>query len=290
MTRQWIAPLVLVTALTVLQGCRLQVMVPDGGEVQSVSSGICLSQTTCVHEIEDATFNDTFTAVPDIGWVFLRWSNGDDFLCPGDTNPVCVVTNVPLAGNPGAEAIIDSTKSYYLTPIFEELERPITDTVQIAGIAEFAQPDLFIELSWNEIRAVCPPWNNYECDGILNGWDMTGWTWADVVIISDVFNTYGVTPPLNPFPDGRAQNGSTWAPAFFSDSWREIVNVGGANPYREIQGWIRDEGVLFGHGLIGWMRDGDTPLFIDLASTNQSYTKTTATTFLGAWFHRPLPP
>lgn len=273
-----------------LPGCRLQVVVPQGGMVESTLPPNCFEQTTCVFEIEDATFTSTFTAVPDNGWVFLRWSSGDDFLCADSTDPVCGLSNVLLAGNAFAESIIASTKSYYLVPIFEQLQRDITDTIVVPGVAEFAQPDLFKELTWNEIRTLCPSFRSFQCEGVLNGWDMTGWTWSDAVLVNTLFNTYGVNPPLNNFPDGRAQNDSVWAPAFFNAGWRPVTTLGGADPYRDVQGWIRDEGGLFGNGAVGQMRDGETAFYIDIARTNNEYSKTFQSTILGAWFHRPLPP
>lgn len=50
---------------------------------------------------------------------------------------------------------------------------PITDTVTVDG-NEWAQADLFVGLSWNEMNAVCPAGNCMN-GGMLGGNDMTGW-------------------------------------------------------------------------------------------------------------------
>lgn len=75
----------------------------------------------------------------------------------------------------------------------------ITDTVTV-GDKEWAQVDLFYGLSWFEINGVCPAGN---CDSrILNGYDMTGWTWATASQVGDfLFEPYGV-PPGSPSYDG----------------------------------------------------------------------------------------
>ena len=58
-----------------------------------------------------------------------------------------------------------------------------SDTV-IVGDKEWAQVDLFYGLSWLEINDVCPFGN---CgSGILNGYDMNGWTWATASQVGDL--------------------------------------------------------------------------------------------------------
>ena len=87
---------------------------------------------------------------------------------------VCVLTLTFVATPTSATLITDS------------------DTV-IVGDKEWAQVDLFYGLSWLEINGVCPSGN---CgSGILNGYDMTGWTWATASQVGDfLFEPYGVPP------------------------------------------------------------------------------------------------
>ena len=110
----------LCVAVVLLSGCKLALMIVEGGNVTS-STGAhnCTAGSYCVFEINDTDFNVTFTAEPEPGYAFVRWSNGDDFQCPGSTNPVCVLNNTLLAGNAFADAIIASKKIYYLHPVFE---------------------------------------------------------------------------------------------------------------------------------------------------------------------------
>jgi len=102
---------------------------------------------------------------------------------------------------------------------------PITgaDVVTVNGTG-WAQVDLFTNLSWNDINAVCP---NGVCGaGTLNSHDMEGWLWASVDGVNALFNTYlsagGVSGSqlLGPGADFYLMTDSTWAPAFFADGWR----------------------------------------------------------------------
>ena len=116
----------LFTLLVGLQGCKVAVIVVEGGEVQSTMSGTCIPAnpgvfgSVCIHEVSDTNFSETFTAVPDSGMTFVKWNSGDGFLCADSTNPACEVSNTVFAGNPFAEAIVSSNAVFYLMPIFSE--------------------------------------------------------------------------------------------------------------------------------------------------------------------------
>ena len=111
-----IAILFLLSAL--LSGCKLVVVMVQGGEVQSIGSGTCLEGTVCTHNIINTSYAETYTAVPNNGWHFVKWNTGDEFLCADSTNPVCVINNTSLAGNPGAEAVVATNKPFYIMPVF----------------------------------------------------------------------------------------------------------------------------------------------------------------------------
>lgn len=96
----------------------------------------------------------------------------------------------------------------------------ITDTVTANG-REWAQVDLFTNLSWNEINAVCPAG---VCAGMLKGYDMTGWTWASLGDVVALFNSYGISPPLLELGASSAID-SPWALAFFGDGWRRTFTI-----------------------------------------------------------------
>jgi len=65
---------------------------------------------------------------------------------------------------------------------------PITETVLVAG-REWAQVDLFTGLSWIEVNTACP---DGAClpGAVLNGKDMTGWTWASASNFNRLVNHY----------------------------------------------------------------------------------------------------
>lgn len=111
---------VLVTIFSLVTGCKVAVMVSSGGDVISQSGARdCLGPKTCEFEAVDATFDETFTAVANEGYVFSRWEKGKQdsrFLCKGSANPVCRVSNKLLTGIEIPIAAYGG--HYYLFPIF----------------------------------------------------------------------------------------------------------------------------------------------------------------------------
>jgi len=132
---------ILAVALILVSGCKLAVIVVDGGEVQSTFSGTCLAGTVCMHELVDTSYAESFTAVPDPGWAFVKWNAGGDFFCKDSTNATCVVSNVGTGSIAVVAETVASNKTFYIMPIFEQLSvAPITDTVMVNSV-EWAQPD-----------------------------------------------------------------------------------------------------------------------------------------------------
>lgn len=104
-----------------------------------------------------------------------------------------------------------------------------TDIVTVDG-TDWAQTDLFTNLSWNDINAVCP--SGVCIDGAeLNGQTMTGWMWATGEEVAALINSYLSTA-------GKTENdllvvgvpfdeeSSSWAPSFFS-AFRATYSVAG---------------------------------------------------------------
>ncbi len=175
--------LVILFVTAVVAGCKIAVIVVEGGEVRSIRSGPCLEGTICIVEVNDTNFSESFTAVPKPGWHFVKWNAGEDFFCGDSTISTCRISAGGFDGNEAIEAIIASDQTFYLMPIFE----PGLATVTVDG-REWAQVDQFTSsLSWNDINAVCP---EGACSGILNGFDMTGWKWASVDDVIALFNHY----------------------------------------------------------------------------------------------------
>lgn len=260
-----------VLAITgMVTGCKLAVIVPSGGDVTSASgTKNCTGGSLCEHNITAANFNETFTAVARPGYVFTKWSAGPGFRCPNSTNPTCVISNVGAAGNPAVEAVIATGQHFYAMPLFDFVgidtdadgikDHVDTDddndgildsdddcplfavapcaqiplTVVMNGMW-WAQVDLFTNLTWNQINAVCP-YGYGRCQGVLNGYDMTGWVWADSNAVTALFNSLGVSPPLNPvdiYVDGYASSYPTRGDAIFSHGMRPMTDY----PNRSVTG------------------------------------------------------
>jgi len=60
-----------------------------------------------------------------------------------------------------------------------------SDIITIDG-KDWAQPVLFSNLSWNDVNAVCL--GGICGPTLLNGYDVSGWTWATVTDIDVLFN------------------------------------------------------------------------------------------------------
>ncbi|MEZ5503874.1 MAG: hypothetical protein R3E50_14880, partial [Halioglobus sp.] len=155
---------------------------------------------------------------------------------------------------------------------------PITDIVTVDG-KDWAQADLFTNLSWSDINSVCPA--GVCSSGSLNGYDMSGWSWASIEDVNNLFNSYIGSPALGPGPDevyidDADQN--SFAAQFFADGWRATNH----------QFFDSDE-------TIGRISNSTTllPLMaywspIGVASTNWDNTNSYyAPPQIGAWFSRP---
>ncbi|GAB5449766.1 MAG: hypothetical protein Hals2KO_00940 [Halioglobus sp.] len=104
---------------------------------------------------------------------------------------------------------------------------PITDTLIINGL-EWAQPDLFVGLSWNEINAVCPA-GTCQQHGVLLGHDVSGWTWANSAQMHGLFNAYIGSAELGPgvgsYSTFVTDNSlpDPFSFGFFADGWRPTL-------------------------------------------------------------------
>lgn len=67
-----------------------------GGSIRSRSGFYdCAAESTCIIDVEDGPlFSDTFTAIPEPGFVFSGWKTAERHLCGGSTAP-CELAGVP---------------------------------------------------------------------------------------------------------------------------------------------------------------------------------------------------
>lgn len=291
-----------------MTGCKLALVVTSGGDVQSLS-GIrdCAGGNLCEFQISDASFSDSFTAVPRAGYVFAYWQGGSGFLCGESTNPTCDVSNTAYAGNAAVEPIISSGLFFQAMPVFQfvgvdtdddgipnfldedddndgllDADDPCPtnpdlacggDVIAVNGKVWY-QLDLFLGVTWAEVNAACA---GGLCSGVVNGYNLDGWSWATDVDVLELLDYYGT---LNLSQDCPAFY------SFFADGWRETNTT------------ISFPGVTF--PAAGWISDGSNSLsyvgFVASENFNCNYGSYSNTQFLpdagtaGAFFYYPPDP
>jgi hypothetical protein len=122
----------------------------------------------------------------------------------------------------------------------------ITDTVTVDGKV-WAQPNLFIGVSWDQINAVCP---GGVCTGMLNGYAITGWTFASADDVNALFNYYIGAPDMGPGPDTQSYqvlSNQMWGVGKFIDagSWE-----GTQGTYHQVNGLISTSPANPGEALV----------------------------------------
>jgi hypothetical protein len=275
----------------------------------------CPEASVCEIDVTEANFSEEFTAIPNPGYKFVRWQGGKGFQCGDSTNNECVVKFngsdfyialtatrrtgyvMPVFKDVGVDTDDDGQKDFKDPDDdndgiddTEEDERctlnadPVCGTgdpivednlvpVRAAG-KEWAQVGLFRSLSWNQINAVCPQ-GNCRDGGVLNGWDMTGWTWASVDDLNAVFNNYLVRPPFEG-PSNTSLLNSPWAAAFFDDGWKR---TGGSFTWGSVRELLNADVALS-----AFMQIQDE--FTDSVKTNNERGVDFQLSTMGAWFYR----
>ncbi len=165
--------------------------------------------------------------------------------------------------------------------------------INVNGL-EWLQPVDFVNLSWNDISPVCDPTSG-ACTGLLNGVDVTGYTWADVDDMNGLFNHYlGAEDTMGPGPDRFRTFDIIAADTFFADGW-EHQNLD--TFFKDLFGWTRssfDSALCTGlcGGLAGLQNVVfDPPGFRnpDLIFTDASRLKNRPQSNIGAWLYRDEP-
>lgn len=162
------------------------------------------------------------------------------------------------------------------------------NTITVQG-RKWAQPDLFLNLPWDTINAVCPG-GVCGSDATLNGWDVSGWTWASTEDLNNLFNYYSVNssnPIANLLGPGPSSDNSestvpnSYGQLFYLDGWRATSSIFFES--RETMGRTSDSPDYFaGIGL--------APSFTGHGTSNMAGTNYTPVFYYpGAWFYRPDP-
>ena len=274
-----------VATLVAVSGCRVAVIVLEGGEVQAGTDHTCGSGEICFYDAADTTFPSYFSAVPDPGWVFLHWQRGEDFLCQGgeySCGPFNFDWNSELAAS-----FLESNRVFRLSPVFrrkaapgETLGTPI-DSVVTVNARQWAQPFLFKGVSYADIESVCP---QGECDGALGGYDVTGWKWADRAAINQLFNHYIGREALGADVYDVSEEPAFWILDFWKDEWNYLFESG-IYTTRATQGYYYSpDGSDFNTAR---MREGSRMYVRSEAKTDLNLPAATFTyDWVGAWLYR----
>lgn len=110
--------LLLTTFFIALPGCKLKIKVPNGGQVVSSDGAyICEAGQTCVIDVVDFFFDQTFIAEAAPGFYFSHWTELDGFMCGGATTP-CRLSTTEFEGDPALQSILESDETFFLQPQF----------------------------------------------------------------------------------------------------------------------------------------------------------------------------
>ena len=111
--------LIALLALALLAGCKVKITVPEDGRVDSQSGAYtCSAGKVCVIEVNDTFFDETFTAVPDQGYKFVRWKKVDRGFFGGSTDSTVRLFTSGFVGNDTLLGILESDQEFYLQPVF----------------------------------------------------------------------------------------------------------------------------------------------------------------------------
>ena len=112
------ACLLLAIVVFALPGCKLKIKVPPGGQVVSSDGAYtCESGQTCLIDVVDLFFDETFIAEPADHYSFTGWWKRDGYFCGGEKTP-CRLHTADFEGNPALMSILESEETFILAPRF----------------------------------------------------------------------------------------------------------------------------------------------------------------------------
>ncbi len=317
-------------AVLSIGGCKLAVMVSSHGSVLSASgTRDCTGPDYCEFQISDAGFSESFTAVPQPGFSFVEWQDGNGFICADSTDPVCVV-EVPDTALGALVVALFKTGS--IRPVFSDpggvdtdgdgmindidpdddndgvldnsddcpLEGPDLDGSGCPALTPddmvrlndkfWAQPELFVNVAWYDVHDVCDGPGSL-CTGKIAGIDVTGWTWASGDEVTDLFNAFfGST--LGAIPDYESLSSMTLSPNIF-DYFRSYADCCGST---SLAGWIREEANIVEGYIYGAYCNELSSDYCENPSVGGGYEgpfglppKFMYEESVGVWLHRPAP-
>jgi hypothetical protein len=112
----------LLFAVGILSGCKLVVVVPEGGKVVTESGAYtCSSGKSCKIPVVDFFFKENFIAMPDEDYIFYHWGKATKHLCGKGTGS-CELSTELFEEFPALVALLESDKEFYIRPIFLKKE------------------------------------------------------------------------------------------------------------------------------------------------------------------------
>lgn len=110
--------IVVFLALLAVAGCKVKIIVPDGGYVTTSSRNhLCQSSEACVIEVNTTGFDETFFAIANPGYFFRKWEKSELSLCGGGLKS-CRLLTTGFAGNQLLMELLESDTTFNLKPIF----------------------------------------------------------------------------------------------------------------------------------------------------------------------------
>ncbi|MEM6582005.1 MAG: PPC domain-containing protein [Pseudomonadota bacterium] len=118
---KYLRTLAVIVVAAALAACRIEVIVPEGGRVVSQSL-TCRGGSICDVDVDDASFNETYRAIPSADrFTFTGWLTAERHWCGGSTAP-CTLSTALFAGNDALMALLDDNDQvFFLSPKFEEI-------------------------------------------------------------------------------------------------------------------------------------------------------------------------
>lgn len=160
----------------------------------------------------------------------------------------------------------------------------IESSVKING-NDWAQPKLFTNTSWITLDELCPVSSDRACTGLINGYNVSGWRWANSLEVARMYVATGI-PPDNVLTEltntQEKYDKSNWAPNFHSLFDLTVDN----EQVRSVIGWTSSE-ASESNGLNAFVFDALTfREVVDIAAVNNPQTKTKTFDIRGAWLYR----
>ncbi|MEM1111856.1 MAG: DNRLRE domain-containing protein [Pseudomonadota bacterium] len=124
---------VLVTAVMMISGCRVDLVAPEGVTIRSESGAFdCVGPDTCSIDVNDLFFDETFSIETNEGGAFANWKRRSRGFCGGQT-VACRLFTADFAGNDLLLGFLESDEVFFLEAELASqlITAPVTQDVTI---------------------------------------------------------------------------------------------------------------------------------------------------------------